>query len=56
MESFEFNEIPSIVSATAQKSEAGMWTLAVEIQADGEVVSSSSTSAEFGLASTSHSF
>ncbi|WP_342593129.1 hypothetical protein [Methanobacterium aggregans] len=47
---------PSIVSAVFQKKDDGSGTLTVNILEDGSVVESKSTSAEYGVVSTSHSF
>lgn len=47
---------PSIVSAVFQKKDSGSGTLTVNILKDGSVVESKSTSAEYGVVSTSHSF
>lgn len=54
-ETFDIEGTPSIVSANAQKQDDSSGTLTVQILEDGEVVEETSTSAEYGLAQTSHS-
>lgn len=51
----EISGSPSIISANAQKQEANRETLRIQILEDGTVVSESQTSAEYGVAQTSHS-
>lgn len=46
---------PNIISANAQKQDAGSDTLTIQILEDGEVVEEASTSAEYGVAQISHS-
>lgn len=53
-ETFDIKGDPFVVSANAQKMDSGSGELTVQILNDGEVVSEQSTTAEYGVASTSN--
>lgn len=52
-ETFDIEGDPFIVSGNAQKQDAGSGELTIQILEDGEVISEQSTTAEYGVASTS---
>lgn len=52
-ETFDIEGDAFVVSANAQKQDSGSGELTVEILKDGEVVAEQSTTAEYGVASTS---
>lgn len=54
-ETFEIDGDPMTVSANAQKEDDSSEELTVQSLEDGEVVSEQSTTAEYGVAQTTHS-
>lgn len=52
-ETFDIEGDPFIVSGNAQKQDAGSGELTIQILEEGEVISEQSTTAEYGVASTS---
>lgn len=55
-EQISIDSDPTIVSVNAQKRDRGTDSITVKIIHEGEVVAESSTSTEFGVAQTSHTF
>lgn len=55
-ESWTVSGSPNVVSVSAQKRDADMGRLTVEIIKDGEVVQSATTTAEYGVATASETF